>query len=459
MSLAAPSSGRLKLSERIGYAAGDLGCSMYWIIFAQYLMFFYTDTIGLDAAAIATMLAVTRLWDTLVDPIMGLIADRTKSRHGRYRPWLLWAAGPLIGCSVLTFLVPKMTPGRELLYVYVTYTFLAMTYSMINLPYAALMGVMTPDPRERTTLASFRYYGSFGGNLVVQVSILSLVAWLGRGNDRAGYPLAIGCYGLLAAALFAWTFFATKERVIEAPGAAAASIRKDLGHLLRNRPWVALAIAIVLTLVWMSLRGAVTVYYFKYYIGNQALSSTFLGLGTVGSLVGILFTKPVIRLFGDKRRAFIGLSAWAALTSGALYGLAPTQLGLLYACQLAHTICWGQIMVLMFSMLADTADYGEWRFDRRTTGLIFAAGTGALKFGWTIGGALSGWLLKFYGYHANVTQTPEALLGLRSLMSWIPALGAAATVAVACFYPISAATEQSMGSDLEARKRGAVPAA
>ena len=451
---AADSRFRLTFTERIGYASGDLACSMYWAVFAQFLMFFYTDVVGLGVASVATMFAVTRLWDTMFDPVMGLIADRTRSRHGRYRPWLLWTIVPMVASGILTFTVPDVSTGAKLVYVYVTYTLVCMVYSALNLPYAALMGVMTPDTQERTVLSSFRYVGSFSGNLVVQFSLLSLVAWFGRGNDQFGYPCAIALYGALAAALLVFTFWSTRERVQAPVDAPSGTIWSDMRNLGRNRPWVVLALVVAITLIWISIRSAVTIYYFKYYIGNQALVSSFLGLGTIGAVTGIVCTKWFVRIAGDKRRAFIGVNIIAGLSALCMYFLGPNDIVAIFCLAFVGAFLCGPLMPLMFAMFADTADYGEWKFGRRTTGLIFAAGTASLKLGWAVGSALGGWLLYYYGYHANVVQNAEMLTGFRALMSWIPALFAGVGAIMVFFYSIDSKTEQAMGADLAARRAG-----
>jgi len=425
---------------------------MYWTVFAQYLLFFYTDIVGLAPAAVATMLAITRLWDTANDPVMGLIADRTKSRHGRYRPWLLWSIVPLLVFGTLTFIVPNFSSTGKLVYVYVTYSLVGMAYTAVNLPYASLMGVMTSNIQERTVLSSFRYVGSFTGNIVVQFSLFGLVAWLGRGNDRLGYPLAITVYGLIAAGLLLFTFAATRERVQTVPSDRAATVKSDLTNLIRNRPWVILAIVVALTLIWISIRGSVTIYYFKYYIGRQELASLFLGLGTIGAVLGIVCTKWFIKAFGDKRRAFIAVNVIASVSALGLHFLQPDQVVAVIALQFAGSFLLGPLMPLMFAMFADTADYGEWRFGRRTTGLIFAAGTGALKLGWAVGGATSGWLLAYFGYAANVAQTPEALSGLKAMMGVIPAIAAVAAATAMWFYPIDRDIEKTMVEELTLRR-------
>ena len=442
----------LRFRERIGYASGDFACSMYWVVFAQFLMFFYTDIAGLPAAAVATMLAVTRLWDAINDPAMGLLADRTKSRHGKYRPWLIWMIAPMLVTGVLIFTIPDGSMVVKMIYAYITYTLVGMVYTSINLPYAALMGVMTSNSKERTALASFRYIGGFTGNLLPQLSIFALVAFIGKGNDQFGYAGAMACYGVLAGLLFVFAFKSTRERVVVPQEAASGSIKSDFGYLFRNLPWVILALVGVLTLVWISIRGAATIYYFKYYVGDQALAATFLASGTAAAMGGIACTKYFVQLLGDKRRAYLVVNFLAGITAAVFYFVGPEDIALMFTLQIVGSFLLGPLMPLMFALYADAADYGEWKFRRRTTGLIFASGTSAIKIGWTFGGSIGGWVLASYGYQANVEQDVEALQGMRALMSWIPALFAFAAMILAFFYPINAKLEATMARDLAKRR-------
>jgi GPH family glycoside/pentoside/hexuronide:cation symporter len=447
----------LRLTERFGYASGDFACSMYWVVFAQFLMFFYTDIAGLPAAAVATMMAVTRLWDTIDDPVMGLVADRTRSRHGKYRPWLIWMILPMIVSGILIFTIPDASITVKLIYAYITYTLVGIIYSAVNLPYSALMGVMSSNSKERTILASFRYIGSFTGNLVPQLSIFALVAFFGRGNDQFGYASAMACFGLLAGGLFIFTFMTTRERVVVPPKVGSVSVRSDLGYMFRNLPWIVLALVGVLTLVWISIRGASTIYYFKYYVGNQALAATFLAFGTAAAMGGIICTKWMVQLLGDKRRAYMVVNFLAGLTIAVFYFAGPEDIALMFALNVVGAFLVGPLMPLMFALYADAADYGEWKFARRTTGLIFASGTSAIKMGWTFGGSIGGWVLALYGYQANVEQSQETLEGMRALMSWIPALFALLAMILVFFYPIDAKLEETMARDLAKRRGESTP--
>ena len=287
---------KLRTIEKVGYGSGDFACSMYWTIFAQFLLFYYTDVIGLAVTSVSTILLITRLWDTVNDPLMGLVADRTRSRFGRYRPWLIWMILPMLISGVLVFTVPDISTNMQLWYVFLTYTAVGMVYTAINLPYAALMGVMTSVESERTSLATFRYIGSFLGNLVPQLTLLYLVSIIGQGNDQIGYVGSIIIYGLLAGVLFWFTFKLTKERVQPLESTEKISAKKDLKSLLGNKPWAIIAVAGALALVSLSIKNSVTIYYFKYYIDDQDLVSGFLALGTISAMIGICFTKKIINL-------------------------------------------------------------------------------------------------------------------------------------------------------------------
>ena len=444
-------SGKLSVLERIGYGAGDFGCSMYWVIFAQFLMFFYTDVAGLPVAAVSTMLMATRLWDAINDPIMGLLADRTRSRHGKYRPWLIWMTLPLIVSGVLVFTIPNGSTTFKLVYAFITYTLVGMMYTAINLPYAALMGVMTPDSKERTILGTFRYIGSFTGNFVPQLTLLALVAFIGRGNQQLGFTGAMIIYGLMAGALFFFTFKSTRERV-KPVKEAKSSVRKDLGYLFRNRPWITIAIAGMLSLIGLSIKNAIAIYYFKYYVGNEGLVSSFLAVGTAGAMLGIICTKWVVKFLGSKRQAYIITNLLTGIGYAIFFIARPENVVMLYVINFISWFVNGPVMPLMVSLYADTADYGEWKFGRRTTGLIYASGTAAIKMGMTFGGAFCGWILAAFGYVANQDQVQSSLDAMRGLMSWVPALFAIGAVIVLIFYPINRKKEEEMALALEQRR-------
>ncbi|MGA9056718.1 MAG: MFS transporter [Terriglobia bacterium] len=468
----------VRLRERVGYATGDLASCLYYNTFVLFLLNFYTDKVGLAPAAVGTMILVTRTGDTFADPMMGMLADRTKSRFGKFRPWLLWMAFPFFITGVLAFLSPNLGPTGKLAYAYATYMLVMLVYTAINIPYGALLGVITPDSDERTKLSSFRFVGAFTGNLIVQGTFLFLVKALGHGNDKAGFPLTMGLYGFAAMCFFLFTFAATRERVV-GPAGDQSSVGGDLGDLLRNRPWLALGGASIVFLTWVSIRGASLVYYFKYFVvqgvdiafnigpahhfahhfDSVTLLSTYFLSGTVCSLVGVTITAPLTKFFGGKKKTYMWLSIINVLTLVPVYFAGAKDLALIFACNMVGSLFTGSLNPLVWAMYADTADYAEWKFGSRATGLVFSAGTFAQKMGWTVGGAIAGWLLAFYGFHANVAQNVGTLYGIRLMVSLIPAAASLFTVLVIAVYNLDAKLMDQIGAELKVRREAAVHSA
>jgi len=443
--------------ERIGYAGGDLGFCLYWNTFSIFLLIFYTDTFGITAAAAGTMLLVTRTWDNFVDPIMGMVSDRTRSRFGRFRPWLLWMCLPFAISGVLCFSAPDLQPTAKLVYAYVTVSLLMLFYTVLNVPYAALLGVITDRGEERTRLASFRFVGAFSGNLVVQGTLLYLVRFLGHGHNRVGYPLALAVYGCVAMSLFLFTFGSTRERVQNIKK-ENSSVREDLGDLMRNRPWVTLAAVNIMFQIWVGIKLASQVYFFKYFVGSEQMASSWMVAGTAFSLLGVLSAPWALRLLGGKRSTYIWLSLANAACCAALFFAGPHDYVLIYGSQILGSFVAGPLNPITWAMFADTADYGEWRFGRRSTGLVFSAGSFASKQGGVLGGALAAWLLAFYGYKPNVAQTPDTVFGIRMMVSLLPAAASILTAGVALLYGLNAKMEKTIAIELKERRAEAAPA-
>jgi glycoside/pentoside/hexuronide:cation symporter, GPH family len=453
-----PTESYIGWKEKIGYAVGDTASCLYWQTFSMFLMIFYTDTFGITPAAVGLMLLISRFIDAATDPIMGVIADRTKSKYGKFRPWLLWGIIPFGVTGVALFITPDLGPVGKLAYAYITYNLVMMAYTMVNVPYGALLGVISPSSHDRTTLASYRFVGAFAGNIIVQGTLLHLVRIFGQGNDKIGYPLAMCVFASLAGALFFTTFITSKERV--QPVAEQSSVGGDISDLMKNRPWIVLCLMGLATLIYVSIRNAATLYYFKYYIGSQDAAAAFMVIGTAFSIVGALLAPYFTKLFGSKRTTFIGLTVICLLSFLAFYPVQPGNLALLYGAHIVQSICNAAMMPLIWSMYADTADYGEWRFGRRATGLVFSAGTFSQKMGWAVGGGLAGWMLGWVGFVANQEQTAGSLEGIRRMMSVYPAAIAILAIVIAFAYNLTAKQEQSIKDELAARriKEGAAPA-
>lgn len=426
----------LSLKEKIGYGVGDTASCLYFQTFSMFLMYFYTDTFGISAAAVGTMFLVTRIWDTFNDPIMGMITDRTNTKHGKFRPWILWMIIPYVIFGVALFFTPNLGITGKLIYAYITYSLVTMVYTAINIPYGALLGVMSSNPDQRTQLSSFRFLGAFTGNIIIQGALIYLVAFYGGGNDKVGYPLAMATFAILAAGLWFYTFLSTKERILPSKE-QQGKIWEDLKDLGKNRPWIVLCVMGVLTLIWVSLRNGAMMYYFNYYVGDEAKAAPFMVVGTIFSLAGVAATTYITRFLKGKRKTFIILSALNAGFTAIFFIAKPTDFGIMYASHILGSFIGGPLMPLTWSMFADTADYAEWKFGRRATGLIFSAGTFSQKMGWTIGGAIAGWVLAAYNYQANAVQSEETLVGIRLMMSILPAIGSILVVFASLFYNLS----------------------
>jgi GPH family glycoside/pentoside/hexuronide:cation symporter len=454
MSLQSPSlsesAGLVSAGEKLAYGLGDTASNFFFHTFNLFLLYYYTDVIGLSASAVGTMFLFTRLFDAVNDPVMGLIADRTKSRWGKFRPYLLWGALPygLIGYAM--FANPALGLHGKLIYAYVTYTLMMVAYTVVNIPYSALLGVMSPSSSERTSLSSWRFVCAFGGQLLIGAMVLPLVKVFGRGDEAAGFTTTIAIFAAISVAMFLFTFARTRERVAVADDSTAA-IGSDLRFLLRNRPWIVLFFGAVFTMLNVAIRNGAVMFYFKYLVGSDAGAPVFWTLGSLALIAGVMSTKLLMRYF-EKRHLLIFLTLANALALASFYVIEPTSLITLHVMNIVTALLAGPTPAIVWSMYADCADYGEWKFGRRTTGLIFSASLFALKVGLTLGGALSGWLLAYYGFVANTAQSAHALHGILVMFSLIPA-GFAALVGVAMFfYPINDALTQRMELDLAARR-------
>lgn len=431
----------LKLSEKVAYGAGDFASSMFWKLFSMFLLFFYTDVVGISAAAVGTMFLVTRIWDSANDPIMGLIADRTKTRWGKFRPYLLFVAVPFALIGILTFTSPDLGTTGKIIYAYVTYTLMMMVYTAVNVPYAALMGVMTVNTGERTSLASFRFLGAFSGGLFVTATATYLIEYFGNGLDSAtGYQVTVAIYSILAAILFIFTFAGTRERL--RPPVERNKLKDDLNDIVRNGPWLIMLAANISFLIFNSLREAAMIFYFRYYVGEQdvllfgsfgpsALVSTYMSIWLAANIVGVLFAKPVAARFG-KRRTFLTAMTATTLLSFSLYFVLPWQVELMFLLNFIIGVTTGINLPIIWSIFADIADYSEWKNKRRATGLIFSSSSMSQKFGWTLGGAFSGWILAAFAYQPGIEQSDLSILGIRLLISVFAGIGA--LLCVVCIY-------------------------
>lgn len=443
---------KLSIIEKIGYGLGDTAANLVWRTLMVFLPIFYTDVFGLSAAAVGTLLLVCRYWDGITDFIMGLIADRTRTRWGKFRPWVLWTAVPFGIVTVMTFTTPSLNPAGKLWYAYITYSLLILVYTANNIPYSALTGVMSPDPQERTSLSSYRFVFAFFGGLITQGLNIYLVTLFGKGDDVTGYRLTMTLFAVISVLLFIITFLTTREQV-QPPVQQRTSIRRDARDLVQNQPWRALFFLGIFFVAFATLKQGVTMYYFKYFIGDTNLAALFMIAGLVAAMIGAALTQKLTARFG-KNRVMKASLLLALVTSAALYLPESNKLWAIFTLSSITEFATGPIVTLFFAMLADAADYSEWKNQRRATGLIFSAGTLSMKFGTGIAGALIGWLLYAFGYIPNVAQTDSALHGIRLLISVFPAIAACILMIVFHFYMLDEEYLKKIQTELNQRRAG-----
>ncbi|NMB83218.1 MAG: MFS transporter [Ignavibacteria bacterium] len=455
---------KLSLKEKIGYSLGDTASNLFFQTFMLFLLYFYTDVFGLPAATVGTLFLITRIWDAFNDPIMGTIADRTNTRWGKFRPYILIFALPFGIMGVLTFTTPDFDTTGKLIYAFITYNLLMMMYTAVNVPYSALMGVITSNSMERTELSTFRFVAAFFGGIIVQASTMSLVKYFGKGNEAVGWQWAMGTLAGLAFILFFITFATTKERV-QPPKEQKNAFGKDLKDLFSNKPWLLIAGATIFQLLLIVIRNSSIMYYFKYYVKDQQLTlfgstidlsfevfaSSFMLSGTIITIVGAILTKWFSKKF-DKKNTYAGFLTLSALTTIFFYFLKPENVILIYLLNIIFSFSFGPVSVLQWAMYTDAADYSEWKNKRRATGLIMAASLFALKVGLTLGGAIVGWSLALFGFVANQDQSPETLNGIIMLMSFIPAVFGFIGGGLMLFYPLTNKMMVKIEEDLIARR-------
>jgi len=454
--------GILKLSEKIGFSLGDAASNIFFQSFILFVPIFYTDVFGLSPAAISIMFLVTKIWDAVNDPLMGIIADRTNTRWGKFRPYILWFAIPFGLFGVLTFTTPNISINGRLIYAYVTYTLLMMAYTIVNVPYSALMGVMTPNSDERTVLSQFRFMAAFIATTILQLSFVWLVIRIGGSRTNPlGWQMTMGVFSGIAIVLLFITFFSTKERV-QPPRGQKTPLTQDLKDLFTNLPWVLIGIASVFQLIYIVMRGGAIMYYFDYFIevkewnlplvGKFPVVSIFMVSGTIMTIAGVLLTGVISRIFG-KAATYASLLGLAGVSTALFYFLTPTSIIMMFILQVITSFSVGPVSVLQWAIYTDTADYSEWKKGRRATGLVMSAGLFSLKLGIALGVSALTWILGAYGYIANQPQTESGLMGVRMIMSIYPAIFALLGMVFMLFYPLNKKMMVKMEEDLTARRQ------
>ena len=455
---------KLKFSEKLGYGMGDAASNFFFQAFNVFLLIYYTDVFGLAPAAVGTMFLVTKLVDAFSDPAMGLVADRTNTRWGKFRPYLLTMAVPYGLLGYAMFLGPDLSPTWKLVYAYVTYSLMMLAYTAINIPYSALMGVISPSSDERVKVSAYRFVCAFGAGWLVVTFVRPLQGILGSGDEAAGFRLTMMLFAVFSVALFWWTFAATKEWVQAVP--VKPDVKAELGALVRNLPWIALFVSGIFALMQTAVRNGGLLYYFKYYVGDDGaalfsmfgmtfdMASVFMSLGTIAMVIGVTLTRPLTQRF-EKQHLMIALTAASAVINGLFFFIPADQYWLMVAINCLATLISGPLPPLVFAMNADCADYGEWKSGRRTTALIYSGGGFAAKLGLAVGAGLAGYILALFGFIANQPQTETALLGIRLMFTAFPAVLSLIAAAAILFYRLDNALVSRIESELAQRRLSA----
>ena len=483
---------KLSFREKAGYSLGDAAANLVFQVLMAYQFYFFTAIMGLKPAAAGTLFLIGRFFDAFTDPAMGVLADRTKHRWGRFRPWILWSALPFAGIFWLTFTSPGWSPTGQMVYAYVMYFLLMGVYTVNNVPYCALNGVMTGDVDERTSLSTYRFASVTITQFVVQGLTWPLVAKLGQGDDARGWSITMGIFAFATVFLFVLCFLSVSERVEPDPD-QVSSPRQDMTDTFRNRPWVILFCATLMIFIMLVVRGGSLTFYMQHYVDGDAMSAFlarmglminegaaptgflvvlnalgllaepdgsnvpnvafgwFMMAGTISTLTGVFSSRPLSKAFG-KRAVFVGSLLLTAASTLWLLFIPADDIGTMILQALSWGLVYGPTIPLLWSMIADTADYSEWKTGRRATGFVFAGVVFALKFGLGIGGFIQGLILDVYGYEGGVELTERAVMGIRLSATLYPAVFIVAAAVILIFYPISKALNYEIGDELAKRR-------
>lgn len=449
---------KLSVGEKTGYALGDMAANFVFQAMLALQLDFYTHTFGLTAAQAGTLFLVVGLGVACFNPVMGVIADRTKSKWGKFRPWLLWTAVPFGVISVLTFTTPQSSIGVKIVYAWVTYILLRVIYTVNNVPYASLTAVMTQDPDERTSISSYRQIAANSAGFIVQSLAVPLVGILGRGNSARGYQLTMGLLSVLSVIFFIVSFFATEERIQPDPQ-QKTSLGQDLSDLFNNQPWIALFLVTLFYFAAIVVRGNVMLPYFRFVAGNANLFAWFNGFGLAALLLGVALSTAVSVRVG-KRQLFIWSMILAGIFSMALYVIPPHSTYIIIGTEVLRQFAFGLSGPILWAMMGDVADYGEWKLRRRATGAVTGGIVFALWAGLALGGAVAGWLLSAYGLVSQAdVQTAYTQTGIVLTASIYAGLFFLAAAACLFFYPLTGEKNRSIANDLVERRKTAPAAA
>ncbi|MGM8362462.1 MFS transporter [Flavobacterium sp. ARAG 55.4] len=470
---------KLSIQEKIGYSLGDLAANLVFQTLMTYLAYFYTDIYALSPTHSSIIMLVVGLIAAFIfNPIIGAIADRTTSKWGKFRPWILWTSVPLGIVALLAFSTPNFSYEGKVIYAVITYSFLLLLYAANNLPYSALSGVITGDMAERNSLSSYRFVAVMFAQFFVQVFMLGIIKSAGNGDKAIGIEKVMTILAIVGTIMLLITFFTTKERIVPKPE-QKSSVKEDLEDLVKNKPWVIMLTLTTLVFITLALKGGSYVYYFENYVDKEQLAliikpildilsslglnyfgedpiSAGFGLfnagGIIFMIVGITLSKKLADKYG--KRDIFGLFLFiSTLFIIAFYFYSPQSVSLMFFSQILHGFFYGITIPILWAMIADVADYSEWKNKRRATAIIFSAMMVGLKAGLSIGGALTTSLLGLFNYVPNSLQQPEsAINGIKLLVSIFPATPFLIGVGLLFFYEINKKMEVQIESDLKQRR-------
>jgi glycoside/pentoside/hexuronide:cation symporter, GPH family len=473
---------KLNIREKIGFSLGDAAANFIFQTIMLLQLSFYTDSFGISAGVAAVLFLAGRLYGAFLDPVIGVMADRTNTRWGKFRPWILFTAIPFGIIGFFAFTTPDWSQTGKIFYAFITYILLMTVYSANNIPYSALSGVITGDQEQRTSLFSYRFVFVVIATLAIQGFVIPMVNHFGQGNSAKGYQITMGIFSALAVLFFFLTFSWTKERVKPNPE-QKQSLKQDITDLFNNGPWVIMFSVFVMMFIFLAIRNSVLLYYFKYYMSKESMT-TFINvadkgmfgflsrigfaganadvagsvfgitniLGQLASILGIVVSNWLARKYG-KRDVFIFGLIVSLVFAVAFVFVAPSAVFFVLVLQVLYNFAWGITMPLPWAMMADVADYSDWKNNRRATGMVFAAIVIGLKIGLALGGAIAGLLLSGYGYVANAVQTDTAVIGIRLTTSIYPAIALSAVIILLFFYKINRSLELKMQNELNERRK------
>lgn len=424
----------LSMKEKIAYGLGDTASNIIFQTVMMFLLIYYTDVVGLSPALVGTLFLVVRIFDAITDPLMGAMADRTKTKWGQFRPYLLWLALPFSVISVLAFTTFDLSDDGKIIYAFASYSLLMIAYTAINIPYSALGGVLTTEPKERVSVQSYRFVFGMLGGLIVAAGTMPLVEYFGAGDKALGYQYTMIAMSTLGLILFLLCFSGTKERV-SPPPQQVSTFKQDMLSLWKNDQWRILCLAGLLLLSGQVLRGTLAVYYVKYYLVRADLITLFMTLGMIGSILGCALSQIVAKKF-CKIKAYIALQSIAALICIISYFIAASQITLALSLFFLWSFFLQMATPLLWAKMADTIDYGHWKTGVRITGMVYSAVVFFIKLGVAIGGALAGWLLAYYGYQADVQQSDFTKHGILISFTLFSAIGSLLVAFVMRWYTL-----------------------